>query len=191
VVTGLLIIATAAVPALGTLIARIPTSIAQAMLAGVIVPLCLKPVIATATSFGLMWPILLAWVVVLLLAPRWATPAAIAAAFVVTLLHLNSAPQISIGFSLVAPHFDWQAVVGIAVPLWLVTMASQNVPGVAVLKSFGYETPWRPTLLVTGVGTVVGAFAGGHAICMAAISAPPSRPATTPDPTPPAAGGQP
>ena len=68
-------------------------------------------------------------------------------------------------------HFDWQAVVGIAVPLWLVTMASQNVPGVAVLKSFGYETPWRPTLLTTGIGTVVGAFAGGHAICMAAISA--------------------
>ena len=41
----------------------------------------------------------------------------------------------------------------------------------AVLKSFGYETPWRPTLLTTGIGTVVGAFAGGHAICMAAISA--------------------
>ena len=171
VVTGLLIVATAAVPALGSLIARIPTSIAQAMLAGVIVPLCLKPVLATASSPGLMWPILLAWVVVLLLAPRWATPAAIAAAFVVTLLHLSSAPEFSVGFSLVAPHFDWQAVVGIAVPLWLVTMASQNVPGVAVLKTFGYETPWRPTLLTTGIGTVVGAFAGGHAICMAAISA--------------------
>jgi benzoate membrane transport protein len=171
VVTGLLIVATAAVPALGRLIARIPTSIAQAMLAGVIVPLCLKPVLATAASPGLMWPILLAWVVVLLLAPRWATPAAIAAAFAVTLLHLSTAPQFTVGFSLVAPHFTWQAVVGIAVPLWLVTMASQNVPGVAVLKTFGYETPWRPTLLATGIGTVIGAFAGGHAICMAAISA--------------------
>lgn len=171
VVTGLLIVATAAVPALGTLIARIPTSIAQAMLAGVIVPLCLKPVLATASSPGLMWPILLAWVAVLLLAPRWATPAAIAAAFVVTLLHLSSAPQFSIGFTLVTPHVSWQSVIGIAVPLWLVTMASQNVPGVAVLKSFGYETPWRPTLLTTGIGTVIGAFAGGHAICMAAISA--------------------
>jgi benzoate membrane transport protein len=171
VVTGLLIVATAAVPALGKLIARIPTSIAHAMLAGVIVPLCLKPVLATAASPGLMWPILLAWVVVLLLAPRWATPAAIAAAFVVTLLHLSRAPQFTVGFTLVAPHFTWQAVIGIAVPLWLVTMASQNVPGVAVLKSFGYETPWRPTLLVTGIGTVIGAFAGGHAICMAAISA--------------------
>lgn len=61
-------------------------------------------------------------------------------------------------------------MVGIAVPVWLVTMASQNVPVVAVLKAFGYETPWRPTLLVTGIGTVVGAFAGGHAICMAAVT---------------------
>jgi benzoate membrane transport protein len=104
VVTGLLIVATAAVPALGKLIARIPTSIAHAMLAGVIVPLCLKPVLATAASPGLMWPILLAWVVVLLLAPRWATPAAIAAAFVVTLLHLSSAPQFTVGFTLVAPR---------------------------------------------------------------------------------------
>jgi benzoate membrane transport protein len=171
VVTGALIIATAALPALGDLIAKIPTSIAQAMLAGVIVPLCLKPVLATAATPGLMWPILLAWLVVLALAPRWATPAAIAAALVVTLLNLGRAPDISIGFTLVAPHFDLQAVVGIAVPLWLVTMASQNVPGVAVLKSFGYETPWRPTLLVTGAGTVLGAFAGGHAINMAAISA--------------------
>lgn len=171
VVTGALVVATAAIPALGDLIAKIPTSIAQAMLAGVLVPLCLKPVLATAATPGLMWPILLAWLVVLALAPRWATPAAIAAALVVTLLNLSHAPDISIGFTLVAPHFDVQAVLGIAIPLWLVTMASQNVPGVAVLKTFGYETPWRPTLLTTGIGTIVGAFAGGHAICMAAISA--------------------
>ena len=103
-------------------------------------------------------------------APVGGWPTAVGA-FVVTGLHLTSTPHFSIGFTLVVPHFDWQAVVGIAVPLWLVTMASQNVPGVAVLKSFGYETPWRPTLLTTGIGTVVGAFAGGHAICMAAISA--------------------
>jgi benzoate membrane transport protein len=171
VVTGLLVVATAAVPALGTLTARIPSSVAQAMLAGVLVPLCLKPVLATAASPGLMWPVLLAWVLVLLLAPRWATPAAIAAAFVVTLAHLTALPPVIVGFVLVAPHFSWQAVVGISVPLWLVTMASQNVPGVAVLKTFGYETPWRPTLLTTGVATVLAAFGGGHAICMSAISA--------------------
>ncbi|HEY5630166.1 MAG TPA: benzoate/H(+) symporter BenE family transporter [Candidatus Limnocylindrales bacterium] len=171
VVTGLLIVATAAVPALGTLTARIPTSIAQAMLAGVLVPLCLKPVLATAASPSLMWPVLLAWVVVLLLAPRWATPAAIAAALAVTLVHLSSPPVATVGFALVVPHLSLQAVIGISVPLWLVTMASQNVPGVAVLKTFGYETPWRPSLLTTGIGTTMGAFAGGHAICLSAISA--------------------
>jgi benzoate membrane transport protein len=50
-------------------------------------------------------------------------------------------------------------------------MASQNVPGVAVLRSFGYETPWRPAMLVTGAGTVLGAPFGGHAINLAALSA--------------------
>lgn len=171
VVTGLLIVATAAVPALGTLTSRIPTSIAQAMLAGVLVPLCLKPVLATAASPGLLWPVLLAWVLVLLLAPRWATPAAIVAALAVTLVHLTAVPSATVGFTLVVPHPSWQAVVGISVPLWLVTMASQNLPGVAVLKTFGYETPWRPALLTTGLGTAVAALAGGHAICLSAISA--------------------
>jgi len=52
-----------------------------------------------------------------------------------------------------------------------VTMASQNVPGVAVLRSFGYQTPWRPAMLVTGAGTVAAAPFGGHAINLAALSA--------------------
>lgn len=171
VVTGLLLLATAAVPALGDLLAKVPFPIAQAMLAGVLVPLCLRPVAATAADPGLMWPILVAWVVVLAIRPRWATPAAIAVAIVVTLTHLGATPTFFLGFRPVMPQFSWQAAVGIAVPLWLVTMASQNVPGVAVLRSFGYTTPWRPALFVTGLGTVIGAPAGGHAINLAAISA--------------------
>lgn len=50
------------------------------------------------------------------------------------------------------PGFSWQAMAGIALPLFIVTMASQNVPGVAVLKSFGFDTPWRASMLVTGAG---------------------------------------
>lgn len=48
------------------------------------------------------------------------------------------------------PAFSLEAVAGIAVPPFIVTMASQNIPGVAVLKSFGFEAPWRPSMLVTG-----------------------------------------
>ena len=50
-------------------------------------------------------------------------------------------------------------------------MASQNVPGVAVMRSFGYAVPWRPAMLVTGIGTALAAPAGGHAVNLAAISA--------------------
>lgn len=50
-------------------------------------------------------------------------------------------------------------------------MASQNVPGIAIMRSFGYEVPWRPAMLVTGLGTALGAPAGAHAINLAAISA--------------------
>jgi benzoate membrane transport protein len=70
-----------------------------------------------------------------------------------------------------APTLTLGAVVGIALPLFVVTMASQNVPGVAVMRSFGYEIPWRPAMLVTGVGSAVGATAGGHAVNLGAISA--------------------
>ena len=69
------------------------------------------------------------------------------------------------------PTFSLQAMAGIALPLFVVTMASQNIPGVAVLRSFGYEAPWRPAMLVTGAGTVAGAPFGGHAINLAALSA--------------------
>lgn len=69
------------------------------------------------------------------------------------------------------PAFSLQAVAGIAVPLFIVTMASQNIPGVAVLKSFGYTTPWAPSMLVTGAGTMLSAPFGGHAINLAALSA--------------------
>jgi benzoate membrane transport protein len=72
---------------------------------------------------------------------------------------------------LTAPAFTFAAIIGISVPLYLVTMASQNVPGVAVMKSYGFDVPWRRTMIVTGAGTVLGAPAGGHAINLAAITA--------------------
>ncbi len=74
-------------------------------------------------------------------------------------------------------------MIGIAVPLYIVTMASQNIPGVAVMNSFGYTVPWRPSMIVTGIGTIVGAPAGGHAINLAAISAAlAAAPTAHPDP---------
>ncbi len=176
-VTAGLILLTALWPALGALIARIPPSLAQAMLAGVLLPLCLAPVTGIGTNPLGVVPVVLTWLVCARLAPRWAVPLAFAAAAVVVAVSLVSDgapidPRLLLPqFTVTAPTLTVGSLVGIALPLFIVTMASQNVPGIALMRSFGYEVPWRPAMLVTGVGSALGAAAGGHAINLAAISA--------------------
>ncbi|MFF5624404.1 benzoate/H(+) symporter BenE family transporter [Microbacterium sp. NPDC012755] len=172
-----LILLTALWPALGALIARIPPSIAQAMLAGVLLPLCLAPITGlVANPWGVV-PVVLTWLVCARFAPRWAVPLAFVTASIVVAVSLvqDGAPVdpalLLPRIELTAPTFTLGAAVGIALPLFIVTMASQNVPGIAIMRSFGYEVPWRPAMLVTGIGTALGAPAGGHAINLAAISA--------------------
>ncbi|MBL0888675.1 benzoate/H(+) symporter BenE family transporter [Myceligenerans indicum] len=173
-VTGLLILLTALIPRLGRLVAAIPASLAQGMLAGVLVPLCLAPATALAGAPLAVAPVVLTWLVLLPVSRRWAVPAALGVALVVVLLTGRDAIS---GAGLVpapvwtTPHLTVEGVIAVSVPLYVVTMASQNVPGVAVLASHGYRVPWRESLLVTGLGTMLGAPAGGHAINLAAISA--------------------
>ncbi|WP_439030298.1 benzoate/H(+) symporter BenE family transporter [Gordonia terrae] len=175
---GVLVLVTGLVPALGDLIGRIPTPIAQAMLAGVLLTLCLAPMRSLAAQPWSTLPILIVWLLAMRWLTRWALPLALATALIVIGVNLSVngydgwttaswVPRLA----WTTPTFDAAAVVGLAVPLYIVTMASQNVPGVAVLKSFGYETPWRPAMFVTGAGTVIGAPFGGHAINLAALSA--------------------
>lgn len=174
VVAGLLL-ATALWPRLGSVIAAIPVPIAQAMLAGVLLSLCLAPVTALADEPLLVAPVVVTWLLLVRVAPRWAVPAAFAVALVV--VGVRVAAGGGLGGSLL-PGLVWTtptltpgAVLGLAIPLYVVTMASQNVPGVAVMSSFEYDVPWRETMAVTGLGTALGAAAGGHAINLAAITA--------------------
>lgn len=172
---------------LGRWIARIPVQVASAMLAGVLFHLCLAPVLDLADAPQLVGPVILVWLAAYRFARRWAAPLAMVVAFA---LSYTSAQVRSIGLSEFAPHLVWTtptwslaALVSIALPLFAVTMASQNIPGVAVLASFGYRAPVRPVLLVTGGFTVVGAPLGVHALNFAAISAALSAgPEAGPDP---------
>lgn len=176
-VVGALIVLTGLWPQLGRLIARIPPSIAQAMLAGVLLPLCLAPITGIVVNPWGVVPVVLTWFVFARLAPRWAVPLAFVTAAVVVGISLAQEgasvdPALLVPrVELTMPTFTLGAFVSIAIPLYIVTMASQNVPGVAIMRSFGYRVPWRPAMLVTGLGTVIGASAGGHAINLAAISA--------------------
>ncbi|UGT39436.1 benzoate/H(+) symporter BenE family transporter [Nocardia yamanashiensis] len=189
VVAGILIVLTGFWQRLGALIAAIPVEIAQAMLAGVLLPLCLAPMKALTVSPAVVVPVIVTWLLLQRFAPRWAVLAAFAVAavgaaidIVVTHRSLDFAAMVP-RVELTVPHWSWQALIGVAVPLYIVTMAAQNIPGTAVMKTFDYQVPWRAAMSVTGIGTALGAFAGGHAINLAAISAALSAaPSAHPDP---------
>lgn len=188
-VAGGLIVLTGFWQRLGALIAAIPVEIAQAMLAGVLLPMCLAPVKALPVSPAVVVPVIATWLVLQRFAPRWSVLAAFAVAAVgagvdIAVTHRRMdlsalVPRVE----WTVPHWNWQAVIGVAVPLYIVTMAAQNIPGTAVMKTFGYQVPWRAAMTITGLGTVLGAPAGGHAINLAAISAALSAaPSAHPDP---------
>jgi benzoate membrane transport protein len=173
--TGVLILLTGLWPRLGALIASIPTPIAQAMLAGIVLELCLTPVRGFVAHPSEVGPIVLVWLAFRRIAPKWAAPAAFGAALIV--IGFIAASKGGVHGSLLprlhwtSPQFTSAGLLSLALPLYVVTMAGQNVPGTAVLASYGYAVPWREAMASTGVGTLLGACAGGHAINLAAISA--------------------
>lgn len=176
-VSAALILCTALFPPLGALIARIPPSIAQAMLAGVLLPLCVAPFLGLIQDPWGVAPVLIVWLVASRLLPRWAVPLAFLAAIAVVAVEL-ARTGVDADAATLLPRLDFTvptltvgSVVGIALPLFVVTMASQNVPGVAVMRSLGYTIPWRPAMLVTGLGSAAAAGFGGHAMNLGAISA--------------------
>lgn len=175
VLAGLLIVLCGLWAALGRWIAAIPVSLASAMLAGVLLPVCLAPVHAVVEVPWQAGPVVATWVAFTVVARRWAVPAAMAATIVVIAVG-GDLPAGALDhpwpvLALTAPSVHLGAIVGLGLPLFVVTMASQNVPGMGVLASFGYRPPLRPILLSTGAATVVGAPFGAHAINLAAISA--------------------
>ncbi|MCU0904961.1 MAG: benzoate/H(+) symporter BenE family transporter [Tabrizicola sp.] len=174
VVTGLLIAATGLIRPLGTLVARIPDGIAAGMLAGVLLPFCLKGATAAQTLPALVLPMAAVFLIVRLWNPALATLAAFATGIVLALVTGSdlSALRLSVPILEVsAPEFHPGVILGLALPLYLVTMASQNLPGFATLRAAGYEPPVSAALTTTGLISTVTAFFGAHTVSMAAITA--------------------
>lgn len=175
VIAGTLMVITGLVPALGRLAARIPGGIASAMLAGVLLPFCLKLFLVFPTDLALAAGLFAVFLIMRRLAPTWALPAVLVGAFAVLALRGQIALPPGTGLfgqlSPVAPVFDLKVAVSLALPLFLVTLVSQNLPGLVVLKAAGYEPPPGPLLLSTGLATVVLAPFGAYGINMAAIVA--------------------
>jgi benzoate membrane transport protein len=144
------------------------------MLAGVIFNFCVAPFQASVLYPAIVLPVILVWLLLFRFAPIWAAPAAIVLAYSLIAIFMPvdlSQVQLWPALAPVIPVFDWTAVVSIALPLYLVTMASQNIPGIAIMASFGYQIPFRAVLTSTGLTTVLGSFLGGYSLNLAAITA--------------------
>jgi len=174
VLAGLLIAAMGLIRPLGRLVARIPDAIAAGMLAGVLLPFVLKLAPSAAVAPALVGPMVLAFAVVRLRNPAWAVLAALALGLVLAFLTgAAQAPALAglPGLVLVTPHIDASTAIGLAIPLALVTMASQNLPGFATLRAAGYEPPVSAALTTTGLLSAGAGLFGAHPVSMAAITA--------------------
>jgi len=173
--TGALIALTGLLKPLARLIATIPDGIAAGMLAGVLLPFCLQLAPATADLPALVLPMIAAFALVRLANPALAVLAALATGLgLAYLTGTASAPDLALPWpqlTYIAPTFRIEVLLGLGLPLYLVTMASQNLPGFATLRAAGYAPPVRRALAVTGGLSMLAGLFGGHTSNMAAITA--------------------
>ena len=175
VVCGGLIVMAGLWKPLGRAVESIPAPLANAMLAGVIFSLCLAPAKAVAEVPQLALPVIVVWALVAKFRRLYAVPAAVIVAIALIIAFVPGKPVDPASLwpvpVLVTPQFSPQALIGIALPLFIVTMASQNIPGMAVLNVNGYRPEAGPLFTTTGVFSLLAAPFGGHAVNLAAITA--------------------
>ncbi len=173
--TAVLIILAGLWKPLGRWVAAIPVPLANAMLAGVLLTFCLAPVRAVAAEPAFALPIIAAWASVWKLNRIYAVPAAllVTSGIVVWATDLSVLKDVPLwpAITLVTPEFSIPAMIGIALPLFIVTMASQNIPGIAVLNANNYRPAPGPLFASTGLLSLASAPFGGHAVNLAAITA--------------------
>ena len=154
---------------------RIPMEIAAALLAGVLARFGLQAFAAAQTALPLVLLMLMVYLVSRRLAARYAVVITLAAAvvFVASLGQMAwSAVQLELALPVfTAPQFSVAAAVSLAIPLFVVTMASQNLPGVAVIRASGYDLPISRLITLTGLATLVLAPFGAFALNFSAITA--------------------
>jgi benzoate membrane transport protein len=177
VVCGLLITLAGATGVFEKLMDRIPVAIASALLAGVLARFGLDAVSSVRTAPVLVLVMAAAFLLGRRLWPRYAVPGVLVAGVAVALAQgrlsfagVDTSQLLALPVW-TTPHFTWHAAIGVALPLFIVTMASQNLPGVAAQRASGYRTPVSASVAVTGAATTLLAPFGGYAFNLAAITA--------------------
>ena len=154
---------------------RIPMEIASALLAGVLARFGLQAFAAAQTALPLVLLMLGSYLLARRFLPRYAVVCTLAVAILYVAVRGQMAWS-AVAFELATPQFTmpqftWSALVSLALPLFVVTMASQNLPGVAVMRATGYQMPVSGLITLTGLATLVLAPFGAFALNFSAITA--------------------
>lgn len=173
-VTALAIIITGLIKPVAQFVERIPASIASGMLAGVLSSFVINAAKTLSLDPLLVLPLIALFLIIRLFNPAMAVISVLIGGVIYALALGRAdnlpAPELST-LTMIVPDFTLSAMIGLALPLYLVTMASQNLPGFAVLRAAGYEPPTAACLQVTGLVSLFSAPFGAHTSNMAAISA--------------------
>ena len=157
------------------LMSYLPKSIAAAMLAGVLLPFAMNVLLSLENQFGLVIAMIATFLISRVIWPRLAVMLTLLVGIVFAASqNLIVWQSISLGLSTpiwTTPEWSISSIIGVAIPLFIVTMASQNVPGLVVLRSHGYDAPAAPLITWTGITGVLLAPFGGFAFNLAAIMA--------------------
>lgn len=175
ILAGVLIVLTGLIRPLARLIGRIPDGVAAGMLAGVLLPFVLALAPAAVSEPASVLPMALVFLLLRRVNPSYAVLAALALGIGLAFA-TGAATPLEGAFAapraiFIRPVFEPGALIGLGVPLYLVTMASQNLPGFATLRASGYEPPVAAALTVSGALSAIAAFFGAHTVNMAAITA--------------------
>ena len=174
-VCSLLVILVGATRALERVADRIPMEIASALLAGVLARFGIQAFAAAQTAL----PLVLLMVGAYLVARRMAGRYAVVVTLIVGILWVLMTGQMAWSMEpvrlampvFVVPQWSVSAIVSLAIPLFVVTMASQNLPGMAVIRASGYELPVSRLITMTGWASLVLAPFGAFALNFSAITA--------------------
>ena len=157
------------------LVKRIPGSLAAALLAGILFKIGSEIFVAAQHRTGLVVGMLVTYLIVKRLLPRYAVLAALMIGTLISgLLGLLDFSGFALEVAVpvwTTPSFSIAATISIGIPLFVVAMTSQNMPGIAVLRADGYNVPASPLITTTGVASLLLAPFGSHGINLAAISA--------------------
>ena len=169
-----LLMLTALIRPLRNLVSSIPLPLANALLAGVLFGFVIRIFPALESNPILVLPLFLLFIFVRLWSPLWATVCTLVVGTILAfaLQQASGIPDFEITqLTWVWPEFDFTIMLSLGLPLYLVTMAGQNLPGLAVLRAAGYDVDARPILAITGLTSAGVAFIAAHTQNLAAITA--------------------